>query len=409
MPSNRPRPIHHSNSALNIRSTFQNPWPSASAPTWAELLKLSFPLAWYDSTPPHSTPPPDVKVVDPDWGASDLKSVHQDCVIGTWLGHAGALAEFKSANPTAPSTYVLFDPIFSVRAGPTKFTGPSRLKTSPCRVSELPGCDAVFISHKHYDHLDFSTVVEITKCFPAVKWFVPLRNKAWLVSAGVEAASVVEMDWWDTWEGVGSAMSDTSKVDSEDSTKIRVTCVPAQHNSGRYGVDQGTTLWCGWVVERFKSIEDADGDESETRTNSLYHAGDTGYRRIAKSTDTCPAFKEIGEKFGGFDLSFIPIWRGGTLGFFSYAGFRLMHHQIPSAHHCSPADAVEIHRDVKSRNTIAIHFGTFIGSEAESREAAAEFLGACQESNIDDFQSQIESPNGRAGIVDIGGSLVVAR
>jgi len=250
-------------------------------------------------------------------------------------------------------------------------------------------------------------VIEVTKCFPAVKWFVPLRNKPWLVSAGVKAESVVEMDWWDEWDGFGSAISSTVKEGSEDATRIKVTCVPAQHNSGRYGVDQGTTLWCGWVIEQFKDRKEIANGEDDVRISSLYHAGDTGYRRIAKSTDTCPAFMEIGEKFGGFDLSFIPIWRGGSLGFFSYAGLRLMHHHIPSAHHCSPADAVEIHKAVRSRNTIAIHFGTFIGSEEESREAAAEFLDACQEAKIGDLHSEEDDENGRAGIVDIGGSLVV--
>ena len=35
-----------------------------------------------------------------------------------------------------------------------------------------------------------------------------------------------------------------------------------------------------------------------SRTRKIYYTGDTGY---------CPVFRQIGENFGPFDLSFIPI------------------------------------------------------------------------------------------------------
>ena len=79
---------------------------------------------------------------------------------------------------------------------------------------------------------------------------------------------------------------------------------------------------------------------------------DTGYRRSAGSDEVCPVFEgkhlsrdpnrdrnlgtassltqcvtyicaEIGQKWGPFDVSLIPIWRGGTLGFISWAGLRV--------------------------------------------------------------------------------------
>jgi N-acyl-phosphatidylethanolamine-hydrolysing phospholipase D len=44
----------------------------------------------------------------------------------------------------------------------------------------------------------------------------------------------------------------------------------------------------------------------------VWFGGDTGYKTICegeKESDVpiCPAFKEIGERFGGFDLALIPI------------------------------------------------------------------------------------------------------
>jgi hypothetical protein len=54
------------------------------------------------------------------------------------------------------------------------------------------------------------------------------------------------------------------------------------------------------------------------------HGSDTGYRRHRRCAQpVCPAFDEVGLRFGPFDLSFIPIWRGGSLGFVSAIGLRV--------------------------------------------------------------------------------------
>jgi N-acyl-phosphatidylethanolamine-hydrolysing phospholipase D len=152
-------------------------------------------------------------------------------------------------------------------------------------------------------------------------------------------------------------------------------------------------------------------DEAETsvakRKGAIYHAGDTGYRRTAKSSAVCPIFKEIGRKFGSFDLSFVPIWRGGSLGFISLLGLRLSHNDIPSTLHAAPADAIDIHIDVMSHNTVAIHFGTFVGSENESLEAIMEFEEGRQDRNVQRLDEQLADGRGRAGIIDIGASLAV--
>src|ERR1700760_3501888 len=128
--SKQKRPSHHLNGSA---TSFQNPWPSAGRPTWAELLKVSFPLGWYSDAPDLPSHVRPVKVVKPDWGAPSLRSLKEqnpksNHVIATWLGHAGALAEFPPTASQDESVYVLFDPIFSVRAGPTQYTGPSRLR-----------------------------------------------------------------------------------------------------------------------------------------------------------------------------------------------------------------------------------------------------------------------------------------
>ena len=381
------RPSHWANSS---GTAFKNPWPSADNPSWAEVLQLSFPFSLYPAALQDHSHAREVKVVQPDWGVASFLSQNiststSDCIVGTWLGHAAAFVEFFPTSDRGPeikekSKYLLFDPIFSSRAGPTAYTGPTRFKRSPCRVSDLPGCDAVFISHNHYDHLDLATVTTLNKQFPNARWYVPLGNKKWCVASGIQQDLVDEMDWWDTKQMI--------VADGKSQISLRVSCVPAQHNSGRAGLDGGSTLWCGWVVEKFVKSKSED---KESRKGAVYHAGDTGYRRTTRSDTVCPVFKEIGNRFGGFDLSFLPIWRGGSLGFISYWGLRLSHHDMPSALHCSPKDAVAIHKDVKSRNTVGVHFGTFIGSENESHDALVEFRDACDEAGVKDIVQRHEA------------------
>lgn len=360
-----------------------------------------------------------MKVVVPDWGAASLKTcglAREKSIVATTLGHAGAIAglplqgidgDAHGSGEGKDSFWVVFDPIFSLRAGPTQYTGPQRMKAPPCQVMDLPGCDAVMISHNHYDHLDFATVSAIFEKFPKARYFVPLGNKNWLYSLGVSKDMVHELDWWQSreysLEDFGRKPSDTSS----EETMLRVTCVPAQHNSGRGALDQGTTLWCGWVTEQLIVSKDEAAASKMRRHGAIYHAGDTGYRRTAKSTVVCPIFKEIGQMFGGFDLSFVPIWRGGSLGFVSNLGLRLSHKDIPAALHAGPADAIDIHGDILSCNTVAVHFGTFIGSANESIESILEFEEARENKGVLHLDQQAVDGRSRAGILDIGGSIAV--
>jgi N-acyl-phosphatidylethanolamine-hydrolysing phospholipase D len=138
------RPSHHTN---DQRTAFKNPWPSAEPPTWVELLQGKFPLGWYEDLAKKHPGTRDVKVVVPDWGASHLKKrglSRGKCIVGTLLGHAGAITELPlegiaDNGQGNRSFWVVYDPIFSTRAGPTQYTGPQRMKPSPCQVSDLPG------------------------------------------------------------------------------------------------------------------------------------------------------------------------------------------------------------------------------------------------------------------------------
>src|SRR5687768_4138561 len=83
----------------------------------------------------------------------------------TWFGHASTLIEIDGAR-------VLTDPVWSERASPVPFLGPSRWYAPQIALGELLRLDAVVISHDHYDHLDYGTIVAM-KDWPT-KFIVPL-------------------------------------------------------------------------------------------------------------------------------------------------------------------------------------------------------------------------------------------
>jgi len=138
------RPSHHTN---NRGTAFKNPWPSAEAPTWGELFQTKSPLGWYDDLAKTHPRKEDVKVVAPDWGVSNLKArglTKDKCIVGTSLGHAGAIIELPiegtaEKGEEKKSFWIVYDPMFSWRAGPTQYTGPRRMKSAPCQITDLPG------------------------------------------------------------------------------------------------------------------------------------------------------------------------------------------------------------------------------------------------------------------------------
>jgi N-acyl-phosphatidylethanolamine-hydrolysing phospholipase D len=216
-----------------------------------------------------------------------------------WIGHASCLFQYRGWN-------LLTDPVFSDRCSPVSFLGPKRGTPPALTVDQLPAIHRVLISHNHYDHLDRETVHALDRRFGAgLCWYVPLGLGPWFRRLGIR--NIVEMDWWQ----------------SDGRNEPETFCVPAQHFSGRGAGDGNRSLWCGWRVQ-FPDF-------------SLYFAGDTGY---------APIFGEMAEAFGPVDLALIPI------GAYEPRWF-----MWPV--HVSPGEAVQMHRDLHARQSVAIHWGTF--------------------------------------------------
>ena len=56
---------------------------------------------------------------------------------------------------------VLADPHLTDRASPFSWLGPRRIQPPPVAVSDLPRIDVVLISHNHYHHLDYRTIMAL--------------------------------------------------------------------------------------------------------------------------------------------------------------------------------------------------------------------------------------------------------
>jgi L-ascorbate metabolism protein UlaG (beta-lactamase superfamily) len=224
----------------------------------------------------------------------------------TWVGHSTLLLRVGGK-------VVLTDPQFSERASPIAFAGPKRVVPPAPALEQLPHVDAVVISHNHYDHLDLSSVAKLAKqAGGSPRFFVPLGLKDWFVRRGI--GNVVELDWWERVEYQG----------------LEIHFVPVQHWSKRTLLDENQALWGGWVV-RHPEL-------------SFFFAGDAGYSKD---------FADIGARFGGFDLAAIPIGAYAPRWF-----MKIMH--------LDPAEAVQAHKDVKARQSVGIHWGTFEGLTDES-------------------------------------------
>ena len=129
--------------------------------------------------------------------------------------------------------------------------------------------------------------------------FVALNNAAHLSNALTTPLSRIhELDWWDErlLRVALPSTADGPAVNAE----VRLSCTPSQHVSGRTPFDRWHALWGAWFVDDLHSQK------------KVYFAGDTGYRTVQDGEDeekvpVCPAFAEVGERFGGVDIALLPI------------------------------------------------------------------------------------------------------
>ncbi len=214
-----------------------------------------------------------------------------------WFGHSALMMNWRGK-------LILLDPMFGNTLSPFPWLGGNRYSgKTPLNIEELSIIDAVFLSHDHYDHLDFGSIQRLKN--KVKHFFVPLGVSAHLQRWGIDANVISEHDWWDEFEWEG----------------LQIVSAPARHFSGRTINDRNATLWCSWI------LKDA--------TSRLYFSGDSGYS---------PHFKEIGEKYGPFDWAFMECGQ---------------YHELWKAIHMLPEETVQASIDIRATSILPIHWGAF--------------------------------------------------
>ena len=273
---------------------FKNTNEEAAGKSFRDFLKWTF-----------TNKKPELVAIDSSDEWKELDSGSTDYMV--WIGHATYL--INKDNLT-----ILTDPVFSKRASPIRFAGPKRLIPPAIPIDKLPKIDVITVSHNHYDHLDLRSLKKIYKANPNAIFLVPKGDKRRLERRGIENA--IEFLWWEEIEIKGS----------------KFTFTPVQHWSARGIADRNKSLWGGWFMN--------------LKTETIYHAGDTGYSKD---------FIETKKRLGSPSISLIPVG--------AYAPRWFM-----KTNHVNPPEAIQIAIDLESERNFGMHWGTFQLTDEEILE-----------------------------------------
>lgn len=188
---------------------------------------------------------------------TDLLHLAKDADVMVWFGHSSYFIQLDGKR-------ILVDPVFSGNASPLRGTNKSFKGTDIYTTADLPDIDYLFISHDHYDHLDYETVLALKD--KVGKVICGLGVGSHFEYWGYESDRIIELDWND-------------KAELGDGFTVHAT--PARHFSGR-GFVRNNTLWVSFVLQ--------------SPGMRLFLGGDSGYDAH---------FADIGNRFGPFDLAIL--------------------------------------------------------------------------------------------------------
>jgi L-ascorbate metabolism protein UlaG (beta-lactamase superfamily) len=227
---------------------------------------------------------------------ADLLSLQRDRDLLIWFGHSSYFLQIHGMR-------FLVDPVLCGNASPFKFSVKSFPGSDVYSPEELPDIDYLFITHDHWDHLDYETLIRLK---PRIKHIITaLGVGAHLEHWGFDKSIIKEGDWYDT-----------IPLDPD----FTVTFTPSRHFSGRT-FTRNQTLWTSFVLK-------AHGI-------SIFMGADGGY-------DT--HFKDIGEKYGPFDLALLEC--GQYNKNWKYI-------------HSMPEDAMKAANDLKASQMMILHWSKF--------------------------------------------------
>ncbi|MDR1598019.1 MAG: MBL fold metallo-hydrolase [Holosporales bacterium] len=246
------------------------------------------------------------KVVIPS-KKTDLHALRGDALV--WFGHSSYFTQMSGNR-------IAVDPVLSEVSSPIPCFPRAFRGSNVYKPEEIPELDYVFITHDHWDHLDYNTITKLR--FRYV--ICPLGVGEHLERFGIDPARIIEMDW-----------NDNIEIDG-----FNIYCLTARHWSRR-GRHQNKTLWASFLLETPSGFK-------------VYIGGDGGYG---------PHFAEIGNRFGEIDLA---ILENGQ------------YNKNWSQIHMHPQEVVQAAEDLKAKTLLPVHYAKFSLSTHNWNEPIARIL-----------------------------------
>lgn len=226
---------------------------------------------------------------------TDLFRIPPGANVLVWFGHSSYFMQIDGKR-------FLVDPVFSGNASPVPGTNISFNGSDIYRPADIPPVDYLLITHDHYDHLDYETVIALKDKVKAV--VCGLGVGAHFEYWGFDPDKIIEKDWNDSVTGEG----------------LTLRIASARHFSGR-SFTRNNTLWVSFILQ--------------TPGLKIFMGGDSGY-------DT--HFADIGNQYGPFDLAVLengqynPAWKNI---------------------HSMPGEVLKAAQELKAKRLIPVHLAKF--------------------------------------------------
>ncbi len=212
-----------------------------------------------------------------------------------WLGHASFYIRLNGKT-------IVIDPVFGEPSFINKFVN------VPNPIEKMKRVDYVLVSHDHRDHCDEASLREIARKFP---------NAKLLGGLGME-------DLFNDWKTASNEVQTAGWFQEfNTSDDVKIAFVPVRHWCRRGLTDFNKRLWGGYVISG--------------AGKKIYFGGDSGFGSH---------YKETAEVFPDIDYFLIGI------GAYEPRWFM-------EANHNNPADAFQGFLDIKAKNLVPMHYGTF--------------------------------------------------
>ncbi len=202
---------------------------------------------------------------------------------------------------TLSGKHFIVDPVlYSV--GPLK-----RFTPLPCDVAALKQIDYILLSHNHRDHADKRSMMELCALNPSAIILTGL-NIAPLLRSWRITNPIIEAGWYQQYQL---------------ETDVQVSYLPAKHWNRRGLHDMNDMLWGSFMLQ--------------SSTQTIYFGADSGLGIH---------YAEIAQLFPNIDVAVLGIGAYKPEWFMNTA-------------HTSPADALVAFEQLKAKELIPMHHGTF--------------------------------------------------